>query len=193
MEKKKFFKYLSRIALILLFVSASFYFYVYSSPEELISLIGVENAYLLIFILAFLGGITTFSGIPYHLVLITLATGGLNPVLLGTSTALGVMLGDTTSYYVGYQGSAIIPGAFHKILNMIRNFGLKHPRMLPLLFFLYGCISPFSNDFIVISMGLSHYPYWRVIVPLGLGNLVFNIFLACFANQAYDLLRGVVF
>lgn len=193
MERKKILKYIPKILLVAFFVGMSFYFYAYSSPEELVSLIGVENAYLLIFILAFLGGITTFSGIPYHLVLITLATGGLNPLFLGTSTAVGVMLGDTTSYYVGYQGSSIIPKSFHKILNLIRNFGLKHPSLLPVFFFLYGCMSPFSNDFIVISMGLSRYSYWKVMVPLGLGNLVFNISLAYFATQAYDLLSGIFF
>jgi membrane protein YqaA with SNARE-associated domain len=193
MEKNKILKYIPRIMLILLFISMSFYFYAYSSPEEMTSFIGVKNAYALIFVLAFLGGMTTFSGIPYHLVLITLATGGLNPLLLGLSTAAGVMLGDSTSYYVGYQGSVIIPGALQKILIMIRNFGLKHPKILPLFFFLYGSLSPFSNDFIVISMGLSRYPYWRVMVPLGLGNLIFNISLAYLATQAYNLLKGIVF
>jgi len=193
MEKNKILKYIPRIMLILLFISMSFYFYAYSSPEEMISFIGVKNAYSLIFVLAFLGGMTTFSGIPYHLVLITLATGGLNPLFLGLSTATGVMLGDSTSYYVGYQGSVIIPGALQKILMIIRNFGLKHPKILPLFFFLYGSLSPFSNDFIVISMGLSQYPFWRVMVPLGLGNLVFNISLAYLATQAYNLLKGIVF
>lgn len=193
MEKKKILSYIPRILLIIIFVSLSFYFYAFSSPEKLISFIGVENAYVLIFVLAFIGGVTTFSGVPYHLVLITLATGGLNPFLLGLSTAVGVMLGDTTSYYIGYQGGTIIPGALQKILQTIRDFGLRHPKILPLLFFLYGCFSPFSNDFIVISMGLSHYPFWRVIVPLGLGNLVFNISLAYFAREAYDLLQGIVF
>lgn len=193
MEKKKIIKYLPRILLILFFISISLFFFLYSSPERLITLIGVQNAYALIFILAFLGGMTTFTGIPYHLVLITLATGGLNPLLLGLSTAIGVMLGDSTSYYVGYQGSVIIPKTLQRILQRIRNFALKYPKILPLFFFLYGSISPFSNDFIVISMGLSQYPYWRVMVPLGLGNLVFNISLAYLSTQAYSLLKGIVF
>lgn len=193
MEKKKFLKYFPRIVLILFFISLSIFFYVYSSPEKLIELIGVNNTYALIFTLAFFGGLTTFSGIPYHLVLITLATGGLNPLFLGLSTAFGVMLGDSTSYYIGYQGSLIIPQGLQKILQPIRSFALKHPKTLPLFFFLYGSLVPFSNDFIVISMGLSQYPFWRVMIPLGLGNLVFNISLAFLANHAYSFLQGIVF
>ena len=193
MEKKKFLKYLPRIILILLFVSLSFFLYVYSSPEKIVNLIGVDNAYVLIFILAFIGGLTTFSGVPYHLVLITLATGGLNPLLLGLATAFGVMLGDSTSYYIGYQGRIIIPDRLQKILQQVRYFGLKYPKILPLFFFLYGSLVPFSNDFIVISMGLSRYPFWRVMIPLGLGNLVFNISLAYLAVYAYAFLQGIFF
>ncbi|MBU3956282.1 hypothetical protein KJ633_07460 [bacterium] len=148
---------------------------------------------MLIFILAFIGGLTTFSGVPYHLVLITLATGGLNPLLLGLATAFGVMLGDSTSYYIGYQGRIIIPDRLQKILQQVRYFGLKYPKILPLFFFLYGSLVPFSNDFIVISMGLSRYPFWRVMIPLGLGNLVFNISLAYLAVYAYAFLQGIFF
>ncbi|HRZ95495.1 MAG TPA: hypothetical protein P5262_02930 [Candidatus Moranbacteria bacterium] len=192
MEKKKILKYFPRIALILLFISFSVFSYLYSSPEKLIAMIGVENAYLLIFILAFLGGITTFSGIPYHLVLVTLAVGGLNPLSLGFSTAAGVMLGDSTSYYIGYQGSVIIPKTLHKVLEFVRSLALRYPKILPLFFLLYGSCSPFSNDFIVISMGMSRYPFWKVMVPLGTGNLIFNIALAYFSTQAYDFLKGVL-
>jgi len=193
MEKKKILKYVPRIALILFFLSLSFYLFIFSSPEKLTSFIGVENAYALIFILAFLGGMSTFNGVPYHLVLITLATGGLDPFMLGLSTAAGVMLGDSVSYYLGYQGSAIIPGTLNNIFQKVRGLALRHPKVLPLFFFLYGAISPFSNDFIVISMGMARYPYWRVMVPLGLGNLVFNISLAYFATEAYQLLEGIFF
>jgi len=56
---KDLLKYLPRILLILFFIGCSFLLY-YSSPEKLIEFIGVENAYFFIFILALIGGITTF-------------------------------------------------------------------------------------------------------------------------------------
>ena len=193
MNNEKIKQYLPRVFLVLFFLTVSIYINFFSSPEELISLIGVSNAYLLMFFLAFIGGMTTFNGIPYHLVLITLANGGLNPWLLGTLTAFGVMFGDSTSYYLGYQGSNLIPKSLCKIFELIKNFGLKYPKLMPMLLFLYGSISPFSNDFITISMGLSRYPFFKVMIPLGLGNLVFNVSLAYFATQAYDLLKGILF
>jgi membrane protein YqaA with SNARE-associated domain len=174
---------------ILFFISFSIFFLAYSSPEKLINFIGADNAYGLIFVLAFIGGLTTFSGVPYHLILITLASGGLNPFWLGLSASTGVMLGDSTSYFIGYQGRAITPVGWQKFFGKVYDFGFKHPALLPLLFFLYGALVPLSNDFIVISMGLARYPFWRVMIPLGLGNLVFNFGLSYFSIYAYNFVK----
>lgn len=184
---------LSNIFLALLpisFISISVFFY-YSSSEKLILYIGVENAYILMFFLALWGGLTTFSGVPYHAVLVLLASGGLNPLILGVSTAVGVTLGDTTSYYVGYSGGSVVPQRVQKVLQKFCDFCLARPRLTPIMFFLYGSFVPFSNDFIVISMGLARYPFWRTMIPLSLGNLIFNISLAYIALYAYDFIKGI--
>lgn len=175
------------------FISFSVLFYVYASPEEVIGFIGVTNAYVFIFILAFLGGLTTFSGIPYHLFLITLATGDLSPLLLGSSAAAGVMFGDSTSYYLGYQGKTILPQNVQKVFYQVYLFSIKHPKVLPIFCFLYGSLVPFSNDFIVISAGLARYSFLRIMIPLGLGNLVFNISLAYISAYAYGFLQNIFF
>ncbi|OGF67647.1 hypothetical protein A3B26_03385 [Candidatus Giovannonibacteria bacterium RIFCSPLOWO2_01_FULL_48_47] len=190
-DKKKL-KYLLGILPLLFFASLSFYLFAYSSPERIVDLIGVNNAYALLFILAFLGGLTTFSGVPYHLFLITLATGGLNPLFLGFSAAGGVMLGDSTSYYVGYRGGAIAPEGVQRIFQQIYSFNSTHPKILPLFCLLYGSFVPFSNDFITISAGIARYPFWRVMIPLGLGNAIFNVSLAYLSTRAYDFLSSLL-
>ena len=187
-KSKKFLKHLPKIVFIL-FIAIYSLFLLYSSPEKLINFIGIENAYFLIFVLAFIGGLSTFFGGPHHWVLIALATGGLNPLFLGLSASFGVMLGDSTSYFIGYHGSAIVPVGIQKFLQKIQSFFMKFPKFLPLFIFLYGSFVPFSNDFIAISMGLARYPFWRVMIPLGLGNVVFNVSLSFLAIYAYDFLQ----
>ncbi|OGZ45788.1 MAG: hypothetical protein A3C84_00760 [Candidatus Ryanbacteria bacterium RIFCSPHIGHO2_02_FULL_48_12] len=189
---KKFTTYATRLIPIFFFVGFSLAFY-YLPPESIIGFIGVENAYALIFILALLGGLTTLSGIPYHVVLVALAVGGLNPFFLGLSTAVGVMLGDSTSYYLGSQGRVLLSPRMQSILERLSHLQQKYPRLLPVLFFLYGCIVPFSNDIITIPAGLLGYPFWRVMLTLGLGNLVFNISLAFVAAYAYGILQYLPF
>lgn len=156
-------------------------------------MIGVENAYILMFILSLLGGLSTFSGVPYHVVLIALAVGGVNPFLLGAVTAVGVMLGDSTSYYLGYQGRALMSERIQQVLEKLEYIKEKYPRLLPVVFLLYGSFLPFSNDVIVIPMGFLRYPFWKVIIPLGVGNIIFNIGLALVAAYAYSYIQILPF
>lgn len=192
MKRRALLKYASALAPLLLFVGFSLYFFVFSTPEKIAAAVGVTNGYVFISILAFLGGLTTFSGIPYHLILVTLALGGLNPFLLGFATSVGVMLGDSTSYYVGYQGRAIVPRRLQNIFQYVYSFTEKYPKALPVFCLFYGSFVPFSNDFITISAGLARYPFWRVMIPLAVGNTIFNISLAYFAPYAYDFLQGII-
>lgn len=185
----KFLRYLPRIVLILFFVGWSVFLY-YSSPEALLEVVGVQNAYLLMFLLALFGGFSTFGVVPYHVILVTFAMGGLHPLLLGLSAAGGVMIGDATSYYIGYQGGTIVPRGIQRVLQQFCAFCSRYPRFMPLFFYFYGSCVPFSNDAIVISMGLARYPFWRVMVPLGLGNITFNISLAYGAPYIYDFVKS---
>ena len=189
-KKKVSLKIFVRVLPFLLFASVSLYFFLYSSPEQLITLVGVENAYLLIFVIAFMGGVTTFSGIPYHLLLITLAISGLNPLFLGIAAACGVMVGDSTSYFLGYSSESIAPGKIKNFFKRLYAYTEHHPKLLALFCFLFGALTPFSNDFITISAGIAKYPFWKVMIPLGLGNLVFNISIAYLATHMYGFLQN---
>lgn len=162
----------------LIFVSISLILYLYVTPEKIVSFVGADNAYILMFVTALIGGLTTFNGVPYFSVLLVLASGGLNPFFLGLTSAVGVMLGDSTSYYIGYKGGEIISSRIQGLSNAVRKTMEKYPRAFPVLCFIYGSVSPLSNDFITISSGIARYPFFRVMIPLALGNLVFNITLA---------------
>lgn len=188
----RFFRLLPRFLPLFAIVGFSLLFW-FSSPEQVLSMVGVENAYLLIFFLALIGGLSTFSGVPYHVILVALAAGGLDPFLLGSVTAVGVMLGDSTSYYLGRQSAAIIP---EQVLVRVQKLGFvkeRYPRLLPFLFFCFGALLPISNDIITIPMGILRYPFWKTMIPLGLGNLVFNIGLALLSVHAYELVARLPF
>jgi membrane protein YqaA with SNARE-associated domain len=188
----KYLKYAWAGVPILFLVSFSIVFY-FAPPASIIGWVGVDNAYLLIFILGLVGGLSTFVAIPYHLVLITLALGGLNPFLLGTVTAVGVMLGDSTSYYLGRQGRQFIPAKAQAFLERLKFLEAKYPRLLPLIFLAYGALIPFPNDLITIPAGVMHYSFIRTLVPLAIGNLIFNIGIALLAVYAYDFLQTLPF
>lgn len=180
-------RYLPVAGILGIWLAVSFAIFYYS-PEGIVDFIGIKNAYLFLFVLAFLSGVSVFGGVPYHLVLIAFAAGGLDPLLLGAAAAAGVMLGDSTSYLVGYRSSAIVPRRAAKHIERLSAWLGKYPGRAPLFFLLYGSLVPFSNDFVGISMGLARVPFVRVMVPLAIGNLIFSTSLAYLSPYLYGVL-----
>ncbi len=157
------------------------------SPNEIVEYLGVSNGYLIAFIVAFIGGLSTFINFPYQLIIFTLGAGGLNPILVGVCAGAGVFLGDTISYFIGFHGRRILPGRLQKLFHRFASWCLSAPvGLVPVVLFLYGALIPLPNDLIVISMGLARYAYWKVMVPLTLGNITFNTAIALFGWYSYQ-------
>ncbi len=184
-------KILALLSLIIgLIVSVVFIFFI--GAESLVEYIGIQNAYLLMFLVAGLGGLSTFNSVPYLAVLLVLANTGVNPLWLGIASAAGVMCGDSFSYFLGRSGTAAIPQSFQYVFVGIKNFAQNHPRLFPGFCFLYGAICPLSNDFVTIASGMAHISYKKVMVPLAAGNVVFNVMVAYLAVYGSVWLNGVL-
>ncbi len=158
--------------------------------DTIVAYIGVDRAPLLMFLLGMIGGLSTFTGIPYHLVLMGLAAGGATPWLLGIATASGVMVGDSTTYLLSREAKQLVSGKVTIWLGMVARTLAAHPRLITPVLMLYGTISPFSNDFIVASLTLMGYSYRRIIIPLTIGNTFYNIALAYLGYYYYDVVIG---
>ena len=154
--------------------------------QTIVDHIGSDNAYIIMFVVAMIGGMTTFSGVPYQFLLIGFVHAGMSPIGLGTITAFGIMAGDSTSYLVGRQSTRLFSPRITRALQHIADILTRHPQWVFPSLFLYGSFSPLSNDFIVISLGLARYSYWRTIVPLLLGNIVYHIGIAYLGVFAYQ-------
>jgi membrane protein DedA with SNARE-associated domain len=146
---------------------------------ELVNLIGVGNGYLLTFFVAFLGGTSLFFPLPYYLLVFTFAAGGLNPFYLGIFAGTGLALGDSTSYLLGYLGREAISSGLLEKFNKFYNWISKKPSWaIYSMLFLYGSFVPVSDDVIVVPLGIVKYPYLKVIIPLWMGNIVYNTIIA---------------
>ncbi|MGH1577800.1 VTT domain-containing protein [Planktotalea sp.] len=156
--------------------------------DSLIDRLGSNNAYLLMFFLGVLGGFTTFTGVPYHLILMSLAAGGLNPIALGACTAIGVMLGDSTMFLIGSRLKDTLSPRMRATVEHLSSYLSRHPRLISPTLVAYGMVSPFSNDFIVASLSMMGYTYWRTIIPLTFGNIFYNIALAYLGVYAYEMI-----
>lgn len=172
-------KHATLFALILFLIGWTIILY-QLSPSHLVEHLGVKNSYAVAFLLAFFGGLSVFTAFPYYLVIATLGAGGLNPFLLGLTAGMGVIMGDSTSYLIGYSGREVVPSYLQNYFRKFCEWCLSNKYSFPvsIFLFLYGALVPFPNDLIVIPMGLARYPYWRLMIPLGIGNIAFNIGMA---------------
>ncbi len=172
---------------ILLFVAWTFLIY-YLSPEGIVDFVGIHNGYLLAFAIAFLGGTSILLPIPYYLVVFTLGAGGLNPILLGLFAGAGLMLGDSTSYFVGYSGREVMPERLRKWGEFLEKQSEKeHSWPLTIFLFIYGAMIPLPNDLVIVPLGIFHYGYKKTVFPVGLGNVIFNTMIAAAGYYGWGL------
>jgi len=119
----------------------------------MVDFIGLNNSYILLFLLAFFGGTSIFFPFPYYIFTISFGAAGLNPFLLGISAGFGTLLGDSTSYYVAYKGRDLVSNKFSKSTNKIFNWLMKRPLLFPIFTFFYAAIAPLPDDLIMIPAG----------------------------------------
>lgn len=180
------------IGLVTVAATIAFSLYLVSIPTDtLLDAIGPSNAYLFMYVIAFVGSITTFASIPYPLILISLVAGGLNPLGAGALSAMGVITADIVTFFAARRGSALLPehlaGSLHKIEQRLEN----HPKLFLPCLTLYGLLSPLSNDFAVISLSMMRYPFWHVVPALAIGNFGYSIGIAFLGVYAYDWVMGI--
>lgn len=180
---------LKKVLIFLLFVlvifSCACLFY-FIEPAQIIEYVGINNAYILMFIFAALAGVTSFNSAPYYYFLFLLSTTGFNPVYVGITAAVGLMFGDSFTYFFGTEGRAVIPKVLEGFVSKLQHIIKSNPTAFPLFCFLYGCVSPFSNSFLTILSGALYVPFFRIIIPLLLGNIIYNISIAhlsIYANE----------
>jgi membrane protein YqaA with SNARE-associated domain len=170
-------------ALVLLMVlcwSVALYFV---TPEAIVSRLGAQTLPA-VFVAGVLGGTSILFPFPYYLVVATAAAGGANPFLVGLGAGLGVVIGETTSYIVGHAGRAVLPEKASEAFALLHRWvSDTHSAKFYGFLFVFGSVMPLPNDVIVVPLGAAGVSYWRVILPLGAGNIVFNTATALLAAQ----------
>lgn len=154
----------------------------YVGTDAIIEYVWVSNSYLFMFIIAFIWGVSIFSGIPYPLMLVTFALGWLDILYLAVATSSGVMLWDCTSYFLWGKAKESITWKLKEVFDTLLKIYDTKPKYLMPIFFIYGILSPFPNDMITLSSGMKWYGFFKTMIPLSLGNFIFCFMLGYFAE-----------
>jgi len=159
------------------------------SPEEIIKTIGINNGYLVAFVVALLGGVSTLTAGSFYLLIITLALGGLNPILLGIVTGPALTVGDGIFFFLGSKAVNALPKYFKdRLVKLSQWINGKYSWLIPILIYFYAGFSLLPGDILMLVLALADYPFKKTIIPLFLGNITLITIMAYLTIQGAKIL-----
>lgn len=172
---KKRTKQIFFVSLTLLLLISIIVLIVSVGPETIVESIGVENAYLLLFLFAIFGGVSAFTAPSFYATLAGFFMAGLDPISIALIGALGLAIGDSIFYFMGLKGHELTKKTrYREEITRVQQKINKVPKKWATIFiFLYASLSIFPKDILCLAMGISKYPYIKFIIPMSLGNLFF--------------------
>ena len=151
-------------------------------PNTIVAQLGAENGYLIMFLIALFGGVSSFTGVGYVATIITLAGGGLSPLGLALASGAGISIGDTVYYLVGRHGVRnLVHGRLKTGIENLTRWLAARPRpWLWISVYVYTAFTPLPNDVLTITLGAAKQPPALVLSALVLGNMTLTYLIASF-------------
>lgn len=155
----------------------------YVTPEEIVEKLGVQNTYLVAFVVALLCGFSSFTGSTFYLLIGTLAYGGANPILLGLVGGVGLCISDSLFYYIVTKGRHVIDRHWVKLSSWIKEKLERAPKWAINSFvFVYSGFFPVPNDVMTAALAVGGTPFMRIAPYLFAGDIVSTMLLAFLAQ-----------
>ncbi len=189
---KQYNKKLISFILLAIFIISIVVLLIFVKPEEIVNKIGVNNSYILIFIVSFFGGFSAGGTFSFISVLITLAIGGLNPIYLGLISGLSLTIGDIIMFHFGSKGRELVNYKWDARINKISKVINKREwvkKILPFVVYLYIGFAPLPNDFLILLLAAIKYPRKKMNIILALGDFSFALTVAILASQGIKVIN----
>lgn len=168
MKKFKSYYVLIWILVFIAFINTLFYFF---GAEGIVSAIGVENTYLVIFLIAVTGGLSSLTGIALFTSIATFAAGGAEPFLLAMVGGVGIFISDSIFYFLIYYGRKSVPENWEETFKKIEEWIEKYPNRVVLTgMYFYISFSPLPNDLLMAALVIGGYSYKRIVWVLLAGS-----------------------
>ena len=170
---------------ILLWIVAITVIFLRWDASEVVEMIGVENGYAIMFLVALFGGVSSVGGVAYFTTILTLSGGGLDPLFLALLSGAGVSVGDTIYFYFGKHGKKTLDHfRFSKSIERFTKWlDTKPVWFVPVSIYIYAGFTPLPNDILAIAMGVGGRQYIPVITALVLGNVTLTYLVAIFGTS----------
>ncbi len=164
--------------MLLVIVGWAVFFY-YVSPTTVVNKIGLQDSYLIIFVLGVICGFSSVTGTTFYVAVAVLANGGANPFILGIVGGLGLCISDFAFYFVISKGTPVIDKHWAKLSNFIKRWLKLLPDWAVHLFvFLYSAVAPIPNDVILVTLAVGGTRFKKIAPYIFAGDIVSVLLLA---------------
>lgn len=167
------------IAFFLVFVLTS----VYINSKEIVNYIGVENTYLVSFLMAVFGGLSTVTGISFFASVVTFVSGGANPFLIGFFGGLGIFISDTIFFFAVRYGVQVFKNKAKPVSSWLVSKMEKVSLSVILVgVYIYIGFTPLPNDILMIALAFIDMPFKRLAPVLIAGSITVVMLVAYFGE-----------
>ncbi len=160
------------IAIILIIIGWVVLFQ-YFSPTDIVNKIGIQNAYVVTFLLAVFCGFSSITGSTFYIAVAALAVGGAHPLVLGLVGGVGLCISDFAFYYVVCKGTHVIDKHWVKFSDFIKRLINRTPDWFMYCFvFLYSGFFPVPNDVLLVTLAVGKTRFQKIAPYLFAGDVV---------------------
>lgn len=120
------------------------------------------------------------------------------PLLFAFVASIGCLLGEMGGYILGRGTALIISEERTQNLKKYEQYLVKHPRLAPILIFIFG-LTPLNDDLLIVPLGLIKYSprktmFWCWLGKLGMMSIMaYNVLGICNLLGGSDWVLSVVF
>ena len=178
--------------ILVTFLVALSVLFIFVTPEEIVSRVGVRNGYILAFLVAFFGGFSAIGSISFISLLITLVLGGMNPIYLGLLSGISLSLGDMLMFFIACKGRELIKGKWKRRINKIAKMFEEKiwlEKIIPIIAFIYIGLTPLPSDVMIASLAMIEYPKNRMRLIIILADVTFALMIATFATKGVMMFK----
>lgn len=176
-------RYRTLILAVLVLIAWSAIF-LFIPADSIIANIGVQNSYIVSFLVTLAAGWSFFTGTTAYATVIEFARGGSDPLLLGITSGIGLFLSDTFFYWLAIRGRTSVESKFHKGFKRIQDFIARVPNAIVYVgVYLFCAFGPIPNDVILVTLVVGGYKYRKFWPYLLLGDITFMLFLSYIFRQ----------
>lgn len=111
------------------------------------------------------------------------------PLLVAFIGSFGCLIGELIGYTVGRGSAEIISEERTKNLKKLEQYLVNHPKIAPLLIFLFG-LTPLSDDILMVPLGLIKYSPKKTVLFCWLGKFCMMLIFAYNLLNICSLLGG---